>query len=123
MIKKVYGEVTLFFGPFEIILKDQSQKRNHDLPFSSFSITKLPNTTSSQKLISSKEGTRNSFSPRYDENSSSSEVKEKLMGSTPTKKFLLRNNRVSRSPSEAQGWDKGGWWKRNGSNQFSVIPR
>ncbi|GIX90245.1 hypothetical protein CDAR_486701 [Caerostris darwini] len=63
--------------------------------------------TSSSKLIPSKEGTRNSFSPRYDKNLSSSEVKEKLMLSNADEKFLLRNNRVSGSPSEAQGRTKG----------------
>ncbi|GIX90249.1 hypothetical protein CDAR_486721 [Caerostris darwini] len=62
---------------------------------------------SSSKLIPSKEGTRNSSSPRYDENSSSSEVKEKLMGSRADEKFLLRHNRVSRSPSKAREWTEG----------------
>ncbi|GIY96841.1 hypothetical protein CEXT_233121 [Caerostris extrusa] len=73
--------------------------------------------TSSSTLIASKEETRNSFSPLYDENSSS-EVREKLMD----EKFLLRNNLVSRSPSEARGWTREveTKWKQT---QFSVIPR
>ncbi|GIX90251.1 hypothetical protein CDAR_486731 [Caerostris darwini] len=62
--------------------KPKTKSRSFFLIFLHNETSEQASTTSSSTLIPSTEGTRNSFSPRYDENSSSSEVKEKLMGST-----------------------------------------